>query len=467
MATRTQIDLQPLRDRHRGVVLGPDDLDWHGARQAWQLAVDQQPAAIAIPESESDVAAAVDFARTAGLRVAPQATGHNPGALAPALADALLLKTGRLCDVEIEPSRARAGGGARWEDVVSPAHAHGLAALQGSSATVGVTGYSLGGGLGWLARRYGLQANSVTAVELVTADGEVVRADERLEPDLFWALRGGGGNFGVVTAVEFELRPISHIYAGWLVWESSESQRVLRRWAAWAPEASEDVTTAARIIRFPLLPTVPEPLRGREVVMIDGAVLGPTDRAKRLLRPLHELRPELDTFATIPFADLSHMHGDPEEPSPHVSDHSLLTELPADAVDAFVAGVDSGSDSPLVVAELRQLGGALGRPPERHGALPTIGALFAMVAVAIAPDSQAAAAGAAATGRVAAALEPWTAQGTYLGFTAKPVDARRAFEPEAYRRLQRIKTEVDPTRLFRANHPIDPPQAADGFPSRA
>jgi FAD/FMN-containing dehydrogenase len=456
MATRTHIDLRPLRERHRGAVHGPGDLDWHRARQAWQLAVDQHPAAVAVPESEADVVAAVNFAREAGLRLAPQATGHNAGPLAPALADALLAKTGRLRGVELNPPRARVGGGAQWQHVVVPARRHGLAALHGSSTTVGVAGYSLCGGLGWLARRYGLQANSVTAVELVTADGAVARADEQVEADLFWALRGGGGNFGVVTAIEFELKPVSHVHAGWLVWDWRDSQRVLRRWAAWAPDAPDDVTTSARIMQFPHLPSIPEPLRGRNVVIIDGVVLGGESRAQELLRPMRELRPELDTFATMPAADLRALHGDPEEPTAAVSDHRLLAELPPDAVDAFVAAAGPGSGAPLMLAELRQLGGALGRRPDRHGALPALDAGFALVAVAIAPDAETALAGTAAARRVSGELEPWVSERTYLGFTSKPIDARTAFEPAAYRRLQRIKAEVDPDELFRANHAIDP-----------
>jgi FAD/FMN-containing dehydrogenase len=456
MATRTHIDLAPLRERHRGVVLGPGDPAWDGVRQAWQLSVDQHPAVIAVPESESDVAAAVDFAREAGLRVAPQTTGHNPRPLAQRLADALLLKTGRLSGVEIGPRQARVGGGARWEEVVKRAQPRGLAALHGSSPTVGVAGYSLGGGLGWLGRRHGLQANSVTAVELVTAGGEVVRADESTETDLFWALRGGGGNFGVVTAIEFELQPIDRVHAGWLVWDWHDSRRVLRRWAAWTQEAPDDVTTSARIMQFPQLPTVPEPLRGRNVVMIDGAVVGDAVRADRLLRPLRELSPDLDTFATVPAADLGRLHGDPEEPTTAVSDHRMLTELPPDAVEAFVAAAGPGSGSPLTLAELRQLGGALGRRPERHGALATLDAAFLTVAVAIAHDRDAAEAGAAAAQRLSAALEPWTSERRYLSFTSKPVDARLGFEPAAYRRLQRIKAEVDPDGAFLANHPVGP-----------
>ena len=209
-------------------------------------------------------------------------------------------------------------------------------------------------------------------------------------------------------------------------------------------------------MQFPPLPTVPEPLRGRNVVMIDGAVLGDPGRANGLLRPLRDLSPELDTFATMPAADLRRLHGDPEEPTTAVSDHRMLTALPPDAVDAFVAAAGPGSGSPLTLAELRQLGGALERRPERHGVLATLDAPFLSVAVAIAPDPDAAEAGAAAAQRLSAALEPWTRERRYLGFTSKPVDAASGFDAAAYRRLQLIKAEIDPDGLFLANHPIAP-----------
>jgi hypothetical protein len=213
-------------------------------------------------------------------------------------------------------------------------------------------------------------------------------------------------------------------------------------------------------MQFPPLSSIPEPLRGRNVVMIDGVVLGDESRAAELLRPLRELGPELDTFATMPAADLRGLHGDPEEPIAAVSDHRLLAELPPHAVDAFVAAAGPGSGSPLMLAELRQLGGALERRPDRHGALPTLDARFALVAVAIAPDADAAVAGSAAAGWVTAALEPWLSERTYLGFTAKPIDTATAFEPAAYRRLRQIKAEVDPGGLFHANHAIEPEAAS-------
>jgi FAD/FMN-containing dehydrogenase len=225
--------------------------------------------------------------------------------------------------VRVDPAtrRARVPAGSLWIDVVQDAAPHGLAALHGSSPDVGVVGYSLGGGIGWYARSLGLQTNSVSAVELVTADGSLVRADHDHEPDLFWALRGGGGNFGVVTALEFDLYPIQTAYAGMLAWDWKHAERVLARWAPWAAEAPD-------------------------------AVLGDDDEAERILAPLRQLAPELDTFARVPAPSLVRLHMDPEGPTPVVSRSALLGDLPDAAFDALLgtAGPDSGS-SLLVAAE--------------------------------------------------------------------------------------------------------------------
>ncbi len=285
-------DLEDLRDRCVGMVHTPADPSWDAARQAWNLAVDQHPVAVAVPADAADVARVVAFAREAGLRVAPQATGHNAGPLG-SLELTILLRTSGLRGVAIDPvnRRARVAAGALWQEVMEPASALGLAALGGSSPDVGVVGYTLGGGIGWLARRYGLATNSVLGVELVTADGARIRADRDHEPDLFWALRGGGGNFGIVTALEFALHPVARVYAGALAWDWGESERVLRRWAEWAPDAPDEITTSARILQLPPLPEIPEPLRGRRLVMIDGAYAGEAAEAERALRPLRELGP--------------------------------------------------------------------------------------------------------------------------------------------------------------------------------
>src|SRR3954453_21476409 len=298
-----------------GALAPPGDDAYDAARQVFNLAVDQRPAAVAFPADANEVADVVRWARSQGLRIAGQSTGHNAGPLG-SLEHTVLIRTSALGGVEIDPTReiARAGAGVVWEDVVNAAAPHGLIALHGSAPTVGITGYSLGGGMGWLARSHGLQANSVTAIELVTADGELVRCDKDSDPELFWALRGGGGNFGIVTALEFKLYPLREIYAGFMVWDWSQAGEVLRVWSEWAVSAPDHVTTSFRILHMPPLEEIPAALRGRSIVMIDGAVQG--DAAG--IEPLRALKPEIDTFATVPAASLVRLHQDPERPMPFV-----------------------------------------------------------------------------------------------------------------------------------------------------
>src|SRR5262245_8634371 len=245
----------------------PGDPGWDEARRSWNLAIDQRPAAVALPETVDDVVAAVDYARTVGLRVAVQGTGH--GARHDLLDGTLLVNTARMTGVEIDAEArvARVAAGTIWVDVVDAAIEHGLTALHGSAQDVGVVGYSLGGGIGWLARTHGLSSSSVLSAQVVTADGEVVRADPETKPDLFWALRGGGGSFGVVTEVELALYPVTEAYAGWLIWPMERAAEVLGAWAEWTRDAPEEVTSVGRMLQLPPLPELPEILRGRQVVV--------------------------------------------------------------------------------------------------------------------------------------------------------------------------------------------------------
>ena len=213
-------------------------------------------------------------------------------------------------------------------DVMNSAAGCGKAALCGSSPDVGMVGYTLGGGIGWLGRKHGIQANALTAVELVTADGELVRADGENEADLFWALRGGGGNFGVITAIEFDLVPVAEAHAGMLAWPWERSEEVLKAWAEWAPGAPDEITTSARILQFPPIPEIPDFLRGRNLVMIDGAHCGSAEDAEEELRPFRELEPELDMWGTMPTPGLVQVHGDPEEPTPRSATIACCASCP-------------------------------------------------------------------------------------------------------------------------------------------
>ncbi|HKC21770.1 MAG TPA: FAD-binding oxidoreductase, partial [Gaiellaceae bacterium] len=256
------------------LIVLPHDPSWDEVRLAWNLAADQRPAAVALPESPRDVAAIVRWARERGLRVAPQGTGHNAIPLG-SLAHTVLLKTGRMrgLSIDIRRQRARVDAGVLWAEVTDAAAEHGLAGLAGSSPDVGVVGYTLGGGVSWLGRRYGLASNSVTAIEVVNAEGDRIRADADQHADLFWALRGGGGSFGVVTALEFELYPVTHVHAGILFFPLERGAEVLRAWRRWVDQVPDEVTSVGRFLQLPPVPEIPEPLRGGSFAIVEAVSL--------------------------------------------------------------------------------------------------------------------------------------------------------------------------------------------------
>jgi UDP-N-acetylenolpyruvoylglucosamine reductase len=449
-----ELDLRPLRARLEGDVLGPGDADWEEARLAWNLAVDQRPAAVAIPESAEDVAAVVAFARAEGLRVAPQGTGHNAGTLGD-LSDTILLKTHRMRGVTIDPEAriARAEAGVIWIEVVEAAAEHGLAALAGSSPDVGVVGYTLGGGLSWLARKHGIGANQVTAVEVVTAAGDVVRTDWANEPDLFWALRGGGGSFAIVTAIEFNLFPIAEVYAGILWYPVEEAAEVLKAWRDWTEELPDEMTSVGRILQFPPIPEIPEPVRGQSFVVVEAIWVGEPAEGERLLEPLRALGPVMDTVETMPVQGLSRLHMDPEEPVPGSGDGGMLNEVDDELIDRFVERIVG---APILSAEIRHLGGAVARRSSQHGALNSFEAPYLMFAVGLTPTPELLEVVEAVVADLRQALQPWEADHTYMNFAETSRKATTLFASESYHRLRRIKAIVDPTDLVRSNHPIPP-----------
>jgi FAD/FMN-containing dehydrogenase len=450
----TAHDVEELRARVAGDVAAPGDESYETARLAWNLTAQQRPAVVVVPDRADDVLAAVSFAREHGLRVAAQGTGHNAMPLGEA-EDVVLVKTHKMRGVEIDVENrvARVEAGALWKDVTGPASEHGLAALAGSSPDVGVVGYSLGGGIGWLARKLGLQTNSVTAIELVTADGRLVRADEHEHSDLFWALRGGNGNFGVVTAMEFRLYALESIVGGAMLWPAERAREVLHAWREWTATAPDEVTTSARIMNIPDMEGVPDLVRGRSLVIIDGAVVGSVEEADAILAPLRALAPEVDMFGPVPPVALSYIHMDPEDPVPGASTTALLGALPAEAVDAMIEGFET---SPLLLlAELRHVGGELGRVRQAHGALAKLdgdylffagGVSVPEIAEPLREQLDAA----------KAALAPYANGREYSNFKEQATDPASFFGPATYARLRAVKSVYDPGNLFRANHEIPP-----------
>jgi hypothetical protein len=370
--------------------------------------------------------------------------------------DTLLLKTARMTGAEIDAvnRRSRVGAGAKWQDVSALGSPQGLAGLSGSSAEVGVVGYTLGGGHGWLARKHGLACNSVVGAEVVTADGQLLRADRENEPDLFWALRGGGGSFGVVTALEFELYPVPELYAGMLTWPWERTADVLHAWREWVSGLPTDMGTWARVLQVPPLPDIPEPVRGRQLVVVEAAYLGAEESGGELMRPLRDLAPELDTMAAVPPDALGYLHMDPEDPVPFAASGQLLDELPPAAIDTIVEAVGPDSGSPLLSLELRLLGGALTEAPPDAGALAGLDQAFLTLGVGMVMDPGMAPAINTHLDLVSNALEPWESGVKYANFVDVPIDTRMFYPPETFDRLQEVKARYDRHDLFRANHPI-------------
>jgi hypothetical protein len=437
-------------------LLTPERPEWDRARVAWNLAVDQRPAAIGLPRTTDDVVALVRFARERDLRVAPQATGHQASCLGR-LDESLLLKTAHMRNVSVDAQArtACAQAGALWQDVVALAQAHGLAPLAGSSPDVGVVGYTLGGGLSWLSRRFGLAVNSVRRMEVVTADGARLTVDADCEPDLFWALRGGGGSYAIVTALEFDLHPVGAVYGGALLWPMKAAEEVLLAWQLWLAQVPDEVTSVARLLRIPELPDIPPPLRGRPMVAIEAAFIGDFDAGSRLLAPLRARGPEIDTFAMLTPTQLGTLHMDPPNPVPAVGDGMLLAELPTAAIDNLLDVAGPYVRSPLLCVDLRHLGGAIGREPAGGGAVSSIDAEFAVFAVGMAPTAELADSVGGHIDAVQDALSGWDPGRSYANFAERPRLAEELYG-ERHARLKSVKRAYDPDDLIHANHAVAP-----------
>jgi FAD/FMN-containing dehydrogenase len=441
-----------------GKIVTPEHARFDEARRAWNLAVDQEPAAVVFPESAPDVAAAVRLAGEAGQRIAAQGTGHGAATLGP-LGDTILVKTERMRDLSVDPVEriARAEAGVLSLELVRAAAQHGLAWLGGPSRDVGVVGYTLGGGLSFFGRKHGLAANSVRAIELVTADGSLVRADRDHEPDLFWALRGGGGSFGVVTAIELELVPLTHAHTGILWYPIDRAGEVLHAWAQLThADPPDELTTAGRFLNLPPIPEIPEALRGNSFVVVEAVHLGDPATADELLAPLRALGPVNDTIQTVPAAALLDLFLEPEHPVPAVGDGLTLAELPPAAIDALIDTAGADAAVPLTSLEIRHLEGELARNRPGNGALSSVQAKYLIFAAAMAPtpELQDLMHGQVAT--VKQAMAPWAARHTLLNPAGTHTPMHAFWPAPAYERLRAVKATVDPHNLIRANHTIAP-----------
>ena len=440
--------LDELRAVVTGVVASPGEPAYAELVTPWNVAVEMQPAAVVAVRTAEDVAAAVAFARRNGMTVGVQATGH--GAIS-SLAGHLLIVTRELDEVTVHASErwARVGAGVKWIRVIEAAAPHGLAPLNGSSSDVGVVGYTTGGGVGPMARTFGLAADRVRAFEVVTGDGVLRRVTPTLHPDLFVALRGGKGVGGIVTAVEFDLLPLPTFYGGALYFDGADIPSVIERWRYWSAGLPEQATTSFVILQLPDGPEFPPFLAGRMSIGVRFLWVGDAAEGEKLLAPMRDVAPMLfDDVAVKPYAAIDSVHADPVDPMPVIDRGMLLTGFPDAAVERFLALAGPGSDSPQVVVEVRQAGGALSRSGSHPNAFDHGAAAYSVLTVGIAFDPRVG----PHSDALFEALSDWDTGGCWPNF-APPHDAgsaKRAYSPETLARLAAVADRYDPDGVLAA-----------------
>ncbi|MDX3567781.1 FAD-binding oxidoreductase [Streptomyces sp. ID05-47C] len=458
MTTSNAPDLFAL-SRIQGPVLHPGDDGYDAELTGFNLAVRHSPDVVVGATGTGDVVAAMRWAATTGTPVAVQATGH--GANSP-VDSGLLINTARMADVRIDPAARRATicAGAKWRHVLDAAAPHGLAALSGTSTDAGAVGYTVGGGLPVLGRAYGYAADMVRSFHVVTPDGTLRTASDIEEPELFWALRGGKGNVGVVTDMVTELIPLSRVLGGGVFSPGEHAGSLLTAWADWTRTVPERMCSTFTVLRMPPLPQIPEPLRGGFFARVAIAWPGDPAEGDALLAPIRAAAPVvLDTVHDMPYTEVDAIHMDPQDPLPARESCTLLRDLTPDAIAAFLGqcGPAAAPDYPLLLVGLRHMGGALARPGPTGDAICARDAGYLVESVGALPDPDAARAVEAATVALYTALLPYGTGRTMVNLHGRPgddTDRARAWTPEVYSRLCADKAAYDPQNLLRFGHSV-------------
>jgi hypothetical protein len=442
-----------LRATVRGSVIAAGDPGYDEARTAHNLGVDQRPAAVVLPKDAVDVSATVRAAAAAGLRVTAQAGGHGATS---SMEDCVLIRTQELRDIEVDVrgACARVGAGVRWGELHELTACHGLHGVCGSAAAISIAGYCLGGGISVFARALGSGAGSVLAVEVVDGDGVRTRIRPDRDPEAFWALRGGGGSLGIVTALELRLHRSPAIFGGLLTWSGEHARAVLGAWRRWVDTVDEEVTSTATVMQVPALPAMPPELRGRCIVRVGVAVLGDEAHGRAVVAPLLAAAPVLaDALRPTGIDELGELAQEPVTPLPIRLDATLLADVDDATLDRVVAVAGPDSGTPLAFVQLRHLGGALAREPEVpavFGAVPepflayAAGAPLGGPAHAQAID--------AALREVRAAVAPTSTGRCPLTFLFGGQDSARAFRAGDARRLAAVKERLDAADVVVGNH---------------
>ncbi|WP_308466936.1 FAD-binding oxidoreductase [Rathayibacter soli] len=449
-ASIASLPIATLRTAVAGPVFVRGDDGLASEIAAFNTAITHDPDVVVGVASEADVAHAVRFAATHGLPVHIHATGH--GASAP-FEGGMVISTSRLDTVLVDQKKrlAAIGAGVRWKPVIEAAAPFGLAPITGSSVTVGAVGYTLGGGLGPLARSHGFTSDWVRAFRVVTAAGDIVIADATTNPDLFWALRGGKGGLGVVTQMTLELVPLPDLYAGSLIFDGAENiEAALRVWTEWLTDAPANVTTSVALLKMPELEFIPAPLRGRDLLGLRFAFPGVAAEGERLIAPLRDAAPVyIDNVDAMAPRDVGMIHNDPEEGGPGWEYAATLSGIDQELVTDLLEHLGPDSNSPFLSAELRQLGGRTTVDADVPSAVGGRGGGLLLSLIALDPSRFAAAPEVAAS--FTSAVAPWLAEVTNVNFrgdTSEPDVFASSWPVEIHDRLRAVRSEYDPNGVF-------------------
>jgi FAD/FMN-containing dehydrogenase len=450
--------VQRLQQQITGEILTRDDPSYEQLRRGWDSSINHYPALILVPHNAADIAAGIRFARECDLGIALQSTGH--GMLYPA-DDNLLIVTSRMSalQVDAEARTVRVEAGVTGQQVLDAATPLGLAPLLGSSPHVGVVGYMLGGGIGWLARRYGFGADSLRWIDVVTADGVLQHASPTENSDLFWGLRGGGGNFGVVTAMEFDLYPVPTVYGGSLVYPGEMAREALHFFRDWTKTVPDELTSTFAIVKFPPLAEVPDAFRGKTLALFVAAFAGSADEGKKWIQPWLDWKaPINNAFRAMPFAEIGSITNDPVDPTKAYGSSEMFDDLSDDAIDMIVRHA-TDSASPLTHNVLRHAGGAIARVPADASAIGNRDATLYLLMGGAAPTPEALAALKVYVQRYRTALQPYIRGGVWLNFmngngSGAQERIKEAYLPATYERLLRLKAKHDPDNVFRFSYQL-------------
>ena len=448
--------LEDLRRRVVGRVHTPGDETWDAVRTPWVVNIDQHPMAVLEVHDADDVVAAVRWAVDHGFEVTAQPTGHGG---MNSLDQTLLLRTRALGGIEIDVQHRTAtiGSGVKAGELLAALEGTGLTFLAGSNPDPSVTGMTITGGISWFGRAYGLGADSIVSVEMVDGLGRCRRLSATEDAELFWAVRGGGGDFGIITRLEVALHPAPAVYGGRFMWPLEQMGEVLRTFRRATEVAPEELTTWFHVYNFPPMPELPEPIRGKAFAAVAVAFIGSREEAEPHLAAYRAIPGmAMDLMGEVPLSAMGSIADEPTDPTPGMQRSHLLEDLDDAAIAALVATVGPGSGSPLTIVQVRHLGGAFAADREGRGSHGPVTEPYSLFALGIPAVPELVAPIEMSFGRLGAAVAHVASGRTLVNFLEFDEDPGRWWSPATRARLSAAKQVSDPLRTIRSNRPVRP-----------